>query len=224
MSYAHVEDIITTLRGELPPEVTLVAVSKFHPIEAIVAAVRGGQEVFGESRAQELAQKHAALPHLKWHFIGHLQSNKVRAVVPYVSLIHSVDSVALLHTIDKEAARIGRVVDVLLQLHVAQETTKFGLTCDECVALADSGVLATLGNVNVRGVMGMATNTDDSAEIAAEFKKIRSVFDTLKSSFYPSDDTFSVVSMGMSHDYRIAIDCGSNMVRIGTTIFGEREY
>ena len=224
MSYAHVEDIITTLRGELPPEVTLVAVSKFHPIEAIEAAVRGGQEVFGESRAQELAQKYAALPHLKWHFIGHLQSNKVRAVVPYVSLIHSVDSVALLHTIDKEAARIGRVVDVLLQLHVAQETTKFGLTCDECVALAASGVLTTLGNVKVRGVMGMATNTDDSAEIAAEFKKIRSVFDTLKSSFYPSDDTFSVVSMGMSHDYKIAIDCGSNMVRIGTTIFGEREY
>ena len=188
--------------SELPDGVKLVAVSKFHPVEALRAAYDAGQRIFGESRVQEIQQKHRDMPEdVEWHFIGHLQSNKVRAVVPYVSLIHSVDSVALLHTIDKEAARIGRVVDVLLQLHVAQETTKFGLTCDECVALAASGMLTTLGNVKVRGVMGMATNTDDSAEIAAEFKKIRSVFDTLKASFYPSDDSFSVVSMGMSTMY-----------------------
>ena len=224
MSYAHVEDIITALRGELPPEVTLVAVSKFHPIEAIEAAVRGGQEVFGESRAQELAQKHAALPHLKWHFIGHLQTNKVRALVPYVSLIHSIDSLRLLECVDSEARRIDYTVNVLLQLHVAQEETKFGLTPDECIALAESGVIEKLPNVRICGVMGMATNTDDENEIRKEFKLIKSTFVALKDRFFADAEYFKEISMGMSDDYRIAIEEGATLVRIGTSIFGQREY
>lgn len=219
-----IKENIIRLRQELPKGVALVAVSKFHPIESVRAAKDAGQTIFGESRAQELVVKHSEEPDLQWHFIGHLQTNKIRQVVPCVSLIHSVDSENLLESIDKEAARAGLTVDVLLQLHVALEESKFGFTCDDCLRLADSGALSMLKNVNVRGVMGMATNTDDSKEIAKEFRQIRTVFDRLKMHDFLASDSFSIVSMGMSHDYKIAIDEGSNMVRIGTSIFGEREY
>lgn len=216
---------IKRISDELPVGVKLVAVSKFHPVEALKEAYAAGQRIFGESRAQELQVKHPAMPaDVEWHFIGHLQTNKVRALVPYVTLIHSVDSVKLLNCINDEAKRIGRVVDVLLQLHVAKEETKFGMTHDECVELVESGAIAELKNVRVRGVMGMATNTDDVKEVRKEFKAIKATFDELKSRCFAGSDYFSEISMGMSDDYHIAIEEGSTLVRIGTSIFGQREY
>lgn len=168
----NVKENIRKLQDSLPKGVGLVAVSKFHPVELLREAYDAGQRIFGESRAQELLQKVGQMPDdVKWHFIGHLQTNKVRAIVPYVAMIHSIDSEKLLRVVDSEAERAGRVVDVLLQLHVAQEETKYGMTADECVAMVESGVLAELTHVRVCGVMGMATNTDDENEIRAEFRK-----------------------------------------------------
>ena len=161
---------------------------------------------------------------VKWHFIGHLQTNKVRAIVPYVAMIHSIDSEKLLRVVDSEAERAGRVVDVLLQLHVAQEETKYGMTADECVAMVESGVLAELTHVRVCGVMGMATNTDDENEIRAEFRKIKQVFDLLHEGCLHDSDCFREISMGMSDDYQIAVEEGSTLVRVGHSIFGERQY
>ena len=225
MTIEQIKGNIINLHNELPIGVKLVAVSKFHPIEALLAAYDGGQHLFGESRAQEIGQKHSLMPSdVQWHFIGHLQSNKVRQIVPYVSLIHSIDSEKLLRCVDAEARRIGRIVDVLLQLHVAKETTKYGLTIDECRALVDNGVTDELKNVRICGVMGMATNTEDEAEIGREFHEIRSTFDVLKDTHFRKVDCFDTVSMGMSEDYHIAVAEGTTMVRIGTTIFGEREY
>lgn len=210
---------------ELPQGVRLVAVSKFHPVEALREAYDAGQRIFGESRVQEIQVKHREMPEdVQWHFIGHLQTNKVRQLVPYVTLIHSVDSLRLLECVDGEARRIGRTVDVLLQLHVARETTKFGLTPEECVALAESGAIERLANVRVCGVMGMATNTDDERAIRAEFRQIRHTFDELRRGCFAGAPWFAEVSMGMSDDYRIAIEEGSTLVRIGTSIFGERSY
>ena len=220
-----VAENIKTVRDSLLPGVSLVAVSKFHPAEVLKEAYDAGQRMFGESRVQELVQKEPLLPSdMEWHFIGHLQTNKVRQLVPSVALIHSIDSEKLLRLVDKESGRIGRVTDVLLQLHVALETTKFGLTCEECEALVDSGVVDSLRNVRICGVMGMATNTDNVAEIHKEFREIRRVFDRLASGAMTGKDYFRTVSMGMSEDYRIAMEEGSTMVRIGTSIFGEREY
>ena len=185
MTLEQIKENITKLHNELPDCVKLVAVSKFHPLEALQAAYDAGQRIFGESRAQEIGPKHAAMPgDVQWHFIGHLQSNKVRQIVPYVSLIHSIDSERLLRCVDGEAGRIGRVVDVLLQLHVAQEETKYGFTLDECRALVDSGTVDGLANVRICGVMGMATNTDDESEIRREFRAIRNTFDSLKASHF----------------------------------------
>lgn len=216
---------ITDICNELPHGVKLVAVSKFHPVESLMAAYDAGQRIFGESRAQEIQMKHKAMPaDVQWHFIGHLQTNKVRALVPYVSMIHSVDSLRLLECVDSEARRVGRVVDVLLQLHVAREATKFGLSPEECIALVEDGALARFPNVRVCGVMGMATNTDDMDEVRREFRTIKRTFDELKSRFFADADYFAEVSMGMSDDYEIAIEEGSTLVRIGTSIFGAREY
>lgn len=221
----NIRENIKMIGSELPEGVNLVAVSKFHPVEALKEAYEAGQRIFGESRVQEIQVKHKEMPaDVLWHFIGHLQTNKVRALVPYVALIHSVDSEKLLKCINDEAKRIDRVVDVLLQLHVAKETTKFGLTPDECIALADNGGLAEFANVRVCGVMGMATNTDDMNEVRKEFKAIKTTYDTLKSRFFTDKDYFSEISMGMSEDYPIAIEEGTTMVRIGTSIFGQREY
>lgn len=216
---------IKDITANLPEGVRLVAVSKFHPVKALEEAYNAGQRVFGESREQEIAQKYPQMPDdVEWHFIGHLQTNKVRRLVPYVSLVHSVDSLKLLECIDVEAKRIERVVDVLLQLHVAQEDTKYGFTHKDCLQLVDSGVLDSFNNVRVCGVMGMATNTDDVELVRHEFRQIKNIFDVLKSGYFSDKPYFKEVSMGMSDDYEIAIEEGSTLVRIGTTIFGERNY
>jgi hypothetical protein len=216
---------LDAIRHTLPAGVELVAVSKFHPAEAILEAYNAGQRIFGESRATELRDKAGSLPDdIDWHFIGHLQTNKVRMVVPLVSTIQSIDSERLLLTVNSEALRIGRRIDILLQLHVAKEKTKTGFSPAELDDLAGSGVLHRLEGVRVRGVMGMASNTDDKERIASDFREIRASFDRLASGTFAGDAAFDTVSMGMSHDYMTAIANGATTVRIGTTIFGEREY
>lgn len=206
----------------IPNGVELVAVSKFHPQEAILAAYNEGQRIFGESRANEFVDKAKSLPKdIKWHFIGHLQTNKVRQILPFVSLIHSIDSERLLTLVDSEAKRINRVVDVLLQVHVAQEETKYGFAPDELILLIKDERIASLKNIRLRGIMGMASNTDDTNRIEQDFIAIKKTFDTLK--VLPNiDNNFNIVSMGMSDDYLLAITHGSTMVRIGSSIFGCR--
>ena len=202
------------------PGVRLVCVSKYHPVEAVQEAYQAGERDFAESRVQELLQKQAALPKdIRWHFIGHLQTNKVRAIVPFVHLIQSVDSVRLLETIEKECARIDRKVDVLLEVHVAQEESKSGFLPSEIVPLLQTNLRAQYPHVRFRGIMGMATNTDDEAEIRRCFRQLAEIFEGNK---VAAD--WDTLSMGMSEDYEIAIACGANMVRIGSTIFGERGY
>lgn len=220
-----ISEHLRQIKDELPESVSLVAVSKFHPVEALRQAYDAGQRIFGESRAQEISQKFPLMPDdVQWHFIGHLQTNKVRMLVREVSLIHSVDSLKLLEVINSEGAKVNKVINVLLQLHVAQEDTKFGFSCSDCIHLVESGAISSLHFIRVCGVMGMATNTDDEVEIRKELRAIRKVFDTLKASSFADNPYFTEVSMGMSHDYKLAIEEGSTMVRIGTSIFGEREY
>jgi pyridoxal phosphate enzyme (YggS family) len=216
---------LEAIRAQLPEGVTLVAVSKFHPAEAIREAYDAGQRIFGESREQEFKAKVEALPSdIEWHFIGHLQTNKVRAVVPHASLIHSVDSARLLTEIDKAAARIGRRVDILLQAHVAQEESKYGFLPEELIALLSERGPEAWPNVRIRGVMGMASLTDDEAQIAREFGRLRALFDELQSRFFAAEPSFDTRSYGMSDDWHIALREGSNMVRIGSSIFGARQY
>lgn len=213
------------MKKELPQSVTLVAVSKFHPVDSLMQAYEAGQRVFGESRAQELVQKAAVMPDdVKWHFIGHLQTNKVKAVVPIVSLIHSIDSEKLLLAVNEEAAKLDKVVDVLLELHVAQEETKYGFDRQALAKCAADGLFRKCGNVRVCGVMGMATNTDDEQEIRREFRRIVDVFRSLKAGEMSRNPDFKEISMGMSDDYRIALAEGSTMVRVGSHIFGPRQY
>ena len=213
---------IRELHASLPQGVTLVAVSKFHPVEAISEAYEAGQRIFGESRVQELLIKHEALPKdIEWQMIGHLQTNKVRQIVPFVSLIQSVDSVRLVECINREAERIGRVVDILLEIHVAEEESKTGWAYGDLEVFLQSEGFEALKNIRVRGVMGMATNTDDEAVIRSDFKQLVSYFEVLKSHF---GEEFDTISMGMSDDYELAVECGSTMVRIGSSIFGDRNY
>ena len=216
---------LKTVLASLKPGVALVAVSKFHPVEALQEAYDAGQRVFGESHVQELVAKQEVLPKdIEWHFIGHLQTNKVKYMAPFVSLIHAVDSVKLLKEIDKQAQKCGRVIDVLLQIHVAKEETKFGFTPDEVVDVLEAGEWKTLPNVRVVGLMAMATNTDDEGQIAEEFETVRQLFARLKERFFAESPDFKVLSMGMSGDYLIAQEHGSTMVRVGSMIFGERDY
>ena len=211
---------IRELHASLPQGVKLVAVSKFHPVEALQEAYEAGQRIFGESRVQELLVKHEALPKdIEWQMIGHLQTNKVRQIVPFVSLVQSVDSVRLTECINREAERIGRVVDILLEIHVAQEESKTGWKYEELLEYLQSGAFVGLKNIRVRGVMGMATNTDDEQIIRADFEQLARYFNELKPLF---GEAFDTLSMGMSDDYELAIECGSTMVRIGSSIFGER--
>ncbi len=213
---------INELHASLPQGVTLVAVSKFHPVESLKEAYEAGQRIFGESRVQELVVKHEALPKdIEWQMIGHLQTNKVRQIVPFVSLIQSVDSVRLAECINREAERIGRVVDILLEIHVAQEESKTGWKYPELVTFLQGGGFKSLKNIRVRGVMGMATNTDDEAVIRADFEQLAKHYNELKPLF---GEAFDTLSMGMSDDYELAVECGSTMVRIGSSIFGERIY
>ena len=210
------------LHASLPQGVRLVAVSKFHPAEAIKEAYDAGQRIFGESRVQELVVKHEALPKdIEWQMIGHLQTNKVRQIVPFIALVQSVDSVRLIECINREAERIGRVVDILLEIHVAQEDSKTGWRYDELETFLQGEGFKSLKNVRVRGVMGMATNTDNEVVIRADFERLAGHYNALKPRF---DESFDTLSMGMSDDYNIAIECGSTMVRIGSSIFGERIY
>lgn len=221
----HIKKTITKINSELPENVKLVAVSKFHPIESIQAAYEAGQRVFGESRAQELQTKQPALPKdIQWHFIGHLQPNKVKYIAPYVSLIHAVDNFKLLKEIDKQAKKNNRVIRVLLQLHVAREEAKFGFTVDECRDFLAAGEWKELKNVQISGIMCMASNTDDKELIHSEFRTAYNFYLEAKEKFFANDDAFCERSWGMSHDYPIAIEEGCTMVRIGTMIFGERVY
>lgn len=211
---------LSEIRATLPEGVTLVAVSKFHPAEAVMEAYDAGQRVFGESRVQELAVKYETLPKdIEWQMIGHLQTNKVRAIVPFVSLIQSVDSARLLECIDREAARCGRTIDCLLEIHVAQEETKSGWDYEELKVYLQSDAFAQLHNIRIRGIMGMATNTDDAAVVRSDFERLAAIKDELAPMFGAD---FDILSMGMSDDYPIAVDCGSTMVRIGSSIFGAR--
>lgn len=216
---------ITQIKAQLPEGVTLVAVSKYHPVKQLQEAYAAGQRIFGESHAQELVAKAPLMPDdVQWHFIGHLQRNKVRQIMPIVSLIHSVDSIRLLSTIDKEAARIGRTVDVLLQLHVAQEEAKSGFAIEELIQLAENGEFQPFKHVRYRGLMAMATFTTDTALIASEFAQVASTYATLlEKQIFPGAD-FNQLSMGMSDDWHIAVEHGATLVRIGTQIFGPRQY
>ena len=210
---------------QLPAGIKLVAVSKFHPVERIMEAYDAGQRIFGENRAQELAAKAPQMPtDIEWHFIGHLQKNKVRMIMPWVSTIQSIDSTQLLQLVDKEAARIDRHVDVLLQLHVAKEQTKSGFAVDEILEAAENGAFNNLSNVTITGVMAMATFTDDMDQVASEFELVHNTFRTLRKKYFASNPAFKEISMGMSDDWPVAVKHGATLVRIGTDIFGQREY
>lgn len=213
---------ILEIRSTLPDRVELVAVSKFHPVEAIEEAYAAGQRLFGESRVQELTAKYEQLPKdIEWQMIGHLQTNKVRAIAPFVSLIQSVDSQRLLECIDREAERCNRVIDCLLEVHVTAEDSKSGWDVAELREYLNSRAIAELKNIRIRGVMGMATFTDDEAVVRADFERIAAVKREFEECF---DSSFNILSMGMSDDYPIAIEYGSTMVRVGSYIFGTREY
>lgn len=216
---------IKEIRNELPEGVRLVAVSKFHPNEAIEEAYRTGQRIFGESKVQEMTAKYESLPKdIEWHFIGHLQTNKVKYIVPYVALIHGIDSYKLLAEVDKQAAKAGRRVNCLLQLHIAREETKFGFSFDECRQMLAEGQWRQLQHIRLCGLMGMATNTDNVEQIKEEFRSLSNFFREVKSTWFADDDAFCELSMGMSHDYHEAIAEGSTLVRVGSKIFGERIY
>ncbi len=216
---------IKEIRNELPEGVRLVAVSKFHPNEAIEEAYRAGQRIFGESKVQEMTAKYESLPKdIEWHFIGHLQTNKVKYIVPYVALIHGIDSYKLLAEVDKQAAKAGRRVNSLLQLHIAREETKFGFSFDECRQMLAEGQWRQLQHIRLCGLMGMATNTDNVEQIKEEFRSLSNFFREVKSTWFADDDAFCELSMGMSHDYHEAIAEGSTLVRVGSKIFGERIY
>lgn len=213
---------IIAIRAALPEGVTLVAVSKTHPVEAIREAYEAGQRIFGESRPQELKRKYEALPKtIEWRMIGHLQRNKIKLIAPFVAMIESVDSARLIEAIDDEAAKCGRVIDVLLEVHVAREESKTGWAEEELTAYVASGAFERLHFVRVRGVMGIASNTDDKAVVQGDFERLRAIFEQLRSHFGAAFDT---LSMGMSDDYPTAIACGSTSVRIGSKIFGARDY
>jgi len=216
---------IQSVRLHIPPSVKLVCVSKFHSNETILEAYNAGERIFGESKVQELCRKQEALPKdISWHFVGHLQTNKVKFLVPFVDLVHGVDSLKLLTEINKQAEKINRKVNCLLQIHIAQEDTKFGFDEQEIIAMLNCEGWKNLKNITIRGLMGMATFTDNAEQVRQEFRHLKKFFDKIKTDFFTNDADFSELSMGMSDDYQIAINEGSTIVRLGTTIFGSREY
>lgn len=211
------------VRNTIPSGVTLVAVSKTHPADTVRTVYEAGQRIFGENRPQEMCSKHAELPQdIRWHMIGHLQTNKVKYIAPFVELIHSVDSDRLLATIDREAAKNGRVIDVLMEVHVAVEETKSGWEPDELRRYAADKGWKKYENVRIRGLMTIASNTTDDSRIRADFSSVRDLFLELRDNCF--GNKFDTLSMGMTHDYPIAIECGATMVRIGSKIFGDRDY
>lgn len=216
---------IESINAALPEGTRLVAVSKFHPAEAVQEAYNAGQRIFGESRVQELLSKASVLPSdIEWHFIGHLQTNKIRQILPFVSLIHGADSLRLLQEINKEAQKINRKIPCLLQIHIAAEDTKFGFSPDECQKLAEEGAFNNLEFIQLSGLMGMASLTDNFNQIDQEFKTLKLLFDRLSQGAFRSNKHFSELSMGMSDDYPVALENGSTLIRIGTRIFGQRNY
>ena len=222
---SHIQEEIKSIQERLPEHVRLVAVSKFHPIEALEEAYAAGQRVFGESKVQEMTTKYEALPKdIEWHFIGHLQTNKIKYMVPYVALIHGVDSFKLLKEINKQAIKPERIIPCLLQIHIAQEESKFGFSFDECRQMLEEGCWKELTHISIAGLMGMATNTDDENIIQQEFHSLGAFFQEIKDSYFSNQPGFKEISMGMSDDYPIAIAEGSTLVRIGSKIFGQRNY
>lgn len=216
---------LLNILSELPQQTRLVAVSKFHPNEAIMEAYEAGQRIFGESKVQEMTQKYESLPKdIEWHFIGHLQTNKIKYMIPYVTLIHGIDSYKLLAEVNKQAAKANRTISCLLQIHIAQEETKFGFSFEECREMLGAGEWKNLGNIRISGLMGMATNTDSTEQIDKEFRSLNEFFKEIKQTYFPEEPTFKELSMGMSHDYHQAIHEGSTLVRVGSKIFGERIY
>ena len=218
---SNLHEVLNTL----PQGVRLVAISKYHPNEYIEAAYEEGQRVFGESHEQELRLKHQSLPQdIEWHFIGHLQTNKVKYIAPYVTMIEAVDSLKLLREINKQAEKCGRTIKVLLELHIAEESTKYGLTLDACRELLAAGEWRELQHVQICGLMMMASFVDDAAQIRREMQSARDFFDEVKAQYFAANDAFCERSWGMSDDYPIALETGSTMIRVGTKIFGPRVY
>lgn len=216
---------LNKIKSTLPSTVKLVAVSKTKPNEVVLEAYQAGQRVFGENKVQEMVAKQESLPRdIEWHFIGHLQSNKVKFIAPFVSLIHSVDTLKLFSVINNEGQKIQRVLSCLLQFHIATEETKFGLSLEEAIDLLDSEEYKAMKFVQLCGVMGMATFTDNSEIVRSEFKNLKNNFEFLKGKYFENDPSFSEISMGMSDDYLLAIEQGTTLVRIGSTIFGTRNY
>lgn len=211
--------------GNLPEGVRLVAISKFHPNEYIEAAYKAGQRIFGESHEQELAKKAESLPKdIEWHFIGHLQTNKVKYIAPYISMIEAVDTVKLMKEINKQAAKNGRTIDILLELHIAEEESKYGFTIEACREMLKAGEWRSLVNVRICGLMMMASNVPDEAQIRKEMTEAWDFFNEVKRDYFADAPYFKERSWGMSHDYKIAVECHSTMVRVGTAIFGPRVY
>ena len=207
------------IKSTLPEHVTLVAVSKTKPVSNLMEGYEVGQRIFGENKIQEMAEKWEQMPKdIQWHMIGHVQTNKVKFMAPFVSLIHGVDSLKLLEEINKQAKKNNRIIDCLLQIHIAEEETKFGLNEEELVSLLSSDDFQQQKNIRIVGLMGMATFTDDKEQVKKEFNQLKSIFDQSKM----NNSQFTILSMGMSGDYQLAIECGSTMVRIGSSIFGER--
>ena len=220
-----IKENLNIVRASVPSNVTLIAVSKTKPVSDLQEAYDAGQRIFGENKALEMRDKHQALPDdIQWHFIGHLQTNKIKYIAPFVTLIHAIDSLSLLEAVNKEAAKNNRVIDCLLQFHIAQEETKFGLDLEEARMMLESESYKNLNNVNICGVMGMATFTDDAAQVRNEFKSLKNIFETLKENYFKENESFKEISMGMSDDYLIAIEEGATMVRVGSKIFGARNY
>ena len=216
---------IQSVRQHIPSHVQLVCVSKFNPNESILEAYDTGERIFGESKVQELCGKYETLPQdIAWHFIGHLQTNKIKFIVPFIDLIHGVDSYKLLTEIDKQAAKVGKTINCLLQIHIAKEETKFGFSAEELTDMLAVEKWQQLNNIRICGLMGMATYTDNREQIRNEFRNLKTLFDKVKTDFFSSETTFCEISMGMSDDFQIAIEEGSTLVRVGSSIFGSRMY
>lgn len=220
-----IQENLNIVRATVPSNVTLIAVSKTKPVADLQEAYDAGQRIFGENKALEMRDKYQELPKdIQWHFIGHLQTNKIKYIAPFVTLIHAIDSLPLLEAVNKEAVKNNRIIDCLLQFHIAQEETKFGLDIEEAKSLLESESFKNLKNINICGVMGMATFTDDVVQVRNEFKNLKNIFETLKENYFRANDSFKEISMGMSDDYPIAIEEGATMVRVGSKIFGARNY
>lgn len=221
----QIKNEIARLKAELPAGVKLLAVSKTHPAEYIACAYSVGQRCFAENKVQEMTEKQASLPKdIEWHFIGHVQTNKIKLMAPYVSMIHGIDSYKALAEVSRRAVENNRIIDCLLQIHVATEETKFGFSPQECLEMLRSTDWRSLSGVRICGVMGMASFTSNMEQVSGEFAVLKQTFSAIKTEFFPSEDSFCEISAGMSHDYILAVEQGSTIVRIGTTIFGQRNY